>query len=130
MNSRNSVPKTFSDNFQPNLIALQSATWEDRERKNPEKVKSEFWARDLIWKKRREDDKRESDDTGHTTGCIGSRLEKKQTINSWKRHALCDWVLSYQGNRWEFEYVIRNSMGNEIWSIYSDKYFEIWTFYA
>ena len=23
-------------------------------------------------------------------------LEKKQTINSWKRHALCDSVLTYQ----------------------------------
>ena len=42
MRSRNFVPETFSDNYQPNLIALQTATWEDRERKNPEKVKSEF----------------------------------------------------------------------------------------
>ena len=24
----------------------------------------------------------------------------------------------------------RNSIGNEIWSIYSDKYFEIWTFFS
>ena len=29
-----------------------------------------------------------------------SRLEKKQTINSWKRHALCDSVLSHERNRW------------------------------
>ena len=28
-------------------------------------------------------------------------------------------------NRWKFEHVIRNSMENEIWSIYNDKYFEI-----
>ena len=33
MNSRNSVPETFSDNCQPNLIALQSATREDGEKK-------------------------------------------------------------------------------------------------
>ena len=33
MNLRNSVPGTFSDNCQPNLIALQSATWEDGEKK-------------------------------------------------------------------------------------------------
>ena len=30
------------------------------------------------------------------------RLEKKQTINSWKRHALCDAVLSYESSRWKF----------------------------
>ena len=59
-----------------------------------------------------------------------SRLEKKPTINSWMRHALCDSVLSYERNRWKFEHVIRNSMGNEIWSIYNDKYFEIWIFYT
>ena len=53
-----------------------------------------------------------------------SRLEKKQMINSWKRHALCDWVLRYKWNSWEFEHVMRNSMGNGIWSIYIDKYFE------
>ena len=41
------------------------------------------------------------------------------------RHVLCDSVLSYERNRWKFEHVIRNSMGNEIWSIYNDKYFEI-----
>ena len=28
-------------------------------------------------------------------------------------------------NRWKFEHVITNSMGNEIWSIYNDKHFEI-----
>ena len=30
--------------------------------------------------------------TGLTTGGQSSRLEKKLTINSWKRHALCDSV--------------------------------------
>ena len=39
-------------------------------------------------------------------------------------------VLSYGRNRWKFEHVIRNSMGNEIWSICNDKYFEIWIFYS
>ena len=29
------------------------------------------------------------------TGGSSSRLEKKPTINSWKRQALCDSVLSY-----------------------------------
>ena len=58
------------------------------------------------------------------------RLDKKQTINSWKRHVLCDSALTYGRNRWNIEHVIRNSMGNEIWSIYHDKYFEIWTFYT
>ena len=29
-----------------------------------------------------------------STGGLSSRLEKKQTINSWKRHALCDSILS------------------------------------
>ena len=37
-----------------------------------------------------------------TTGGPSSRLEKKPTINSWKRHALCDSVLSYERNRWKF----------------------------
>ena len=46
-----------------------------------------------------------------------------------KRHALCDSVLTYERNSWEFEHVIRNKTGNEIWSIYNDKYFEIWIFY-
>ena len=63
-------------------------------------------------------------------GVPNSRLDKKQTINLWKCHMLCDSVLTYGRNRWEFERVIRNSMGNEIWSIYYDKYFEIWTFYT
>ena len=63
-------------------------------------------------------------------GVPSSLLDKKQTISSWKRHMLCDSVLTYGRNRWEFEHVIRNSMGNEIWSIYNDKYFEIWTFYT
>ena len=65
-----------------------------------------------------------------TTGGPSSRLEKKPTINSWKRLALCDSVLSYERNRWKFEHVIRNSMENEIWSIDNDKYFEIWIFYT
>ena len=43
---------------------------------------------------------------------------------------LSDLVLTYGRNRWVFEHVIRNSMGNEIWSIYNDKYFEIWTFFT
>ena len=68
--------------------------------------------------------------TSPTTGGLSSRLEKKPTINSWTRHALCDSVLSYERNRWKFEHVIRNSMGNEIWSITNDKYFEIWIFYT
>ena len=50
---------------------------------------------------------------------------KKPTINSWTRHALCD-----ERNRWKFEHVIRNGIGNEIWSIYNDKYLEIWTFFS
>ena len=65
-----------------------------------------------------------------TTGGPSSRLEKKPTMNSWTRHALCDSVLSYGRNRWNFEHVKRNSMGNETWSIYYDKYFEIWIFYT
>ena len=35
-------------------------------------------------------------------------IEKKQTINSWKRHALCDSVLSYGKNRYEEKYGERN----------------------
>ena len=58
------------------------------------------------------------------------RLEKKPTTNSYTRHALCDLVLSYERDRWKFEHVIRNSMGNELWSIYNDKYFEIWIFFT
>ena len=42
-------------------------------------------------------------------------------INSWKCHILCDLVLNYERNRWEFEHIIRNSMGNEISSIYKMK---------
>lgn len=56
--------------------------------------------------------------------------KKKQKINSWKRHALYDAGLSYARNRWEFERVIRNSMGKETWSIYNAKYFDIWKFYT
>ena len=59
---------------------------------------------------------------GYITGRPSSRLEKKPTINLWKRHALCGSVLSHERNRREFEHVARNSMGNEIWSIYNDKY--------
>ena len=33
--------------------------------------------------------------------------------------------VSYSRNRWKFEHVIRNIIGNEIWSIYNDKYFDI-----
>ena len=50
----------------------------------------------------------------YSTGSPSSCLEKKPTINSWTRHALCDSMLSYERNRWKFEQVIRNSMGNEI----------------
>ena len=49
---------------------------------NFERVTIKDIERDVIRKMRIEDDKRESDDIGHTTGCLGSRLEKKQTINS------------------------------------------------
>ena len=48
--------------------------------------------------------------TDITTGGPSSRLEKKPTIDSWKRHALCDSVFSYEKNRWKFEEVIRNSI--------------------
>ena len=44
---------------------------------------------------------------------IMQRLEKKSTINSWKRHTLCDSVLSYERNRWKFEHVLRNR--NSFW---------------
>ena len=64
------------------------------------------------------------------TGGPNSRLEKKQTIKSWKRHALSDSMLRYERNRWEFKQVIRNGIENEVRSIYNDKYFEIWTFYT
>ena len=39
-----------------------------------------------------------------TTGGPSSRLEKP-TIKSWKRHALCDSVLSYERNPWKFEHL-------------------------
>ena len=35
-------------------------------------------------------------------------IEKQQTINSWKRHALCDSVLSYRENRYMEKYGERN----------------------
>ena len=44
--------------------------------------------------------------TVFTTGVLSSRLEKKQTINSWKCHVLLDLALSNERNRWEFEHVI------------------------
>ena len=48
-----------------------------------------------------------------------SSLKEKETINS-----VFDLVLSCERNRWEFALVIRNSMGNDIWSIYNYKYFK------
>ena len=36
-------------------------------------------------------------------------------------------MLSYERNCWKFEHVLRNSIGNEVRSIYNDKYFEMWT---
>ena len=49
----------------------------------------------------------------HTTSVPSSRLEKKQTIDSWKRHALCDSVLTYERNRWEFDHVTRIAWGTK-----------------
>lgn len=46
-----------------------------------------------------------------------------QKINSWKAHVLCNVVLSYARNCWEFEPVIKNSMGRE--TIYNADYFEV-----
>ena len=34
--------------------------------------------------------------TDGSRGGLSSHLQKKQTINSWKRNALCDSVLSYE----------------------------------
>ena len=45
--------------------------------------------------------------------CLKLTSREKAKINSWKRRALCDLVLSYERN--------------EIWSIYNDNYFEIST---
>ena len=39
-------------------------------------------------------------------GFPSSRLDKKQTINLWKRHMLCDSVLIYGRNCWEFEHFV------------------------
>ncbi|RMX42500.1 hypothetical protein pdam_00020419 [Pocillopora damicornis] len=64
------------------------------------------------------------------TGGPSSRLEKKPTINSRTRHAFCDSVLSNEKNRRKFEHVIGNSIGNEKWSIYNDKYFKILTLFS
>lgn len=66
----------------------------------------------------------------HATDVPSSRLEKKQKINSWKRHGLYDAVLRYARNRWEFERVVRNSSGKKIRSIYNAKYSKIWTFHT
>ena len=51
------------------------------------------------------------------------KLKSREKANDkfMKRHALCDSVLTCERNRSEVE----DSMGNEIWSIYNDKYFEI-----
>ena len=46
--------------------------------------------------------------------------KSKQLINE-SITLLCDLVLSYKRNHWEFEHVIRNSMGNKISSIYKMK---------
>ena len=48
------------------------------------------------------------------------RLEKKQTINSWKRHALCDAVLSYESNRWKF--IVRGTKYGRFTTINISKY--------
>ena len=42
-------------------------------------------------------------------------LEKKPTINSWKRHALCDSVLSYERNPWKFELFVFNAYYINTW---------------
>ena len=39
-------------------------------------------------------------------GVPSSRLDKKQTINLWKRHMLCDSVLIYGRNCWEFGHFV------------------------
>ena len=52
--------------------------------------------------------------------------KSKRLIN--ERVTCCNSLLSYEGTRQELEHVIRNRIGNEMWSIYNDKYFEIWTF--
>ena len=49
------------------------------------------------------------------------KIQKRSPLNSWTLHAFCDSVLSYESNRWKFEHVLGNSMGNEIWSIYCDQ---------
>ena len=57
------------------------------------------------------------------TGGSSSFLKKKPMINSWKRHKLCDLVLSYKRNCWKFEHIIRNSMGNETVNILKYEHF-------
>ena len=49
---------------------------------------------------------------GGTKGGPSSRIEKKPTIYSCRRHAVCDSVLSYERNRCKFERPVRNCMGN------------------
>ena len=51
------------------------------------------------------------------TGVPSSRHEKKQAIDSWKRHALCDSVLRYERKRWEF-----NSFASEAFIVIGDVY--------
>ena len=58
---------------------------------------------------------------------------KNEVMASPKIEITWDWVSdvyvyikSYAVRK--FEHLVRNSMGTKIWSIYNDKYFEIWTF--
>ena len=47
--------------------------------------------------------------TDVSRGGPSSRLEKKQMVNSWKRHALCNSVLSYESwTRYKEQYVEPN----------------------
>ena len=46
-----------------------------------------------------------------------SHLEKKQTLNSWKRHALCDSVLSYDSwTCYKEQYGERNMVDLKLWT--------------
>ena len=69
-------------------------------------------------------------------GVLSSLLEKDERlilghvcIYPWKRHALCYAVLRLREEPLTC-CVFRNSLGNEIWSIYNAKYSEMWTFYT
>ena len=55
--------------------------------------------------------------TDIATGGPSSRLEKKPTIDSWKRHALCDSMLRYERKRWEF-----NSFASEAFLVIGNVY--------